>query len=371
MRFQIGVIAAFLFITVGSMLSCIDQVDAEYDYLDNVLFIDAYALTETGTSSVTINRSYWDDRIYSVRSVTNAQVSLENITAGLMVDFVESGPGVYICPPDFATNEGEVWKLHIILEDGKKFESKQETVIPAIPIDEIEAAYSPEITYDNDLDKFVPGHRVNVSWQDPEGVENYYIWKYRTFEPLFVCKTCIRGTYRNGACQTSTASFGPPYYDYLCDPRCWQIKYETQSIIFEDRLSDGAAIENRQIAILPFNRRPDILIEVQQLSVSKSNYEYFKIINDQLSASGGLNAPPPSPLLGNLFNPDDSSEFVLGQFTVAGVSAKSIFIDRSMITENPVRPDNPIILEPCLTCPKSFPCEEGRNRTSIEPEGWQ
>lgn len=110
---------------------------------------------------------------------------------------------------------------------------------------------------------------------------------------------------------------------------------------------------------------------MQQLSLNKSTYDYFKIINDQVNANGGLNAPPPAPLLGNLFNPNDPNEIVLGQFTTAGVSTKSIFIDRSTIIENPIRPDDAIILETCIPCPTSFPCEESLTRTSKKPEGWE
>ena len=92
---------------------------------------------------------------------------------------------------------------------------------------------------------------------------------------------------------------------------------------------------------------------------------------DQVSASGGLNAPPAAPLLGNIFNPDDPSEIVLGNFTAAGVSSKSIFIDRSPLLELPIRPDDNLILETCIPCPTSYPCMETFNRTSVEPTGWQ
>ena len=133
--------------------------------------------------------------------------------------------------------------MYIELEDGRSFESKPETVIGAIPIDEIKANYSPEVIFDDFRGEFVPGHRVNIDWQDPAGEENYYLWKYRTFEPLFVCRTCVDGRLRNGECGPLTTNFGPPYYNYLCDPVCWQIKYEEKTVIFEDRLSDGAAIK--------------------------------------------------------------------------------------------------------------------------------
>ena len=371
MNIRISISVSFFLIISVCFHSCVEQVDAEYSYQDNVIFIDAYALTEAGASTVTINRSRWDERFYSVEIITNAIVKIENVNTGEVVDFSFDDSGVYVCPSNFTAKEGEVWKLFIELEDGKRIESKEEEVIAPVPIDEIKFEYSPEVTYDIDLEKFVPGHRILIDWQDPLGKENYYLWKYKTFEPLYVCKTCIKGIYRNGECQLSTFNFGPPYHNYLCDPVCWQIKFEEKSIIFEDRLSDGIAIKNREVAILPFYRRPDILIEVQQLALNKSTYDYFKIINDQVNASGGLNAPPPAPLLGNLFNPIDPSEFILGQFTTAGVSSKSIFIDRSLIPENPFRIDDPIILEGCPSCPKSFPCEESLTRTSIKPQGWQ
>lgn len=371
MELRTIVLIFFLMVIAASFPSCVDQVDAEYSYQDNLIFIDAYALTELGTSSVTISRSNWDERFYSVKYVPNASVEIENVNTGEVIDFFENSSGVYICPPDFAVEEGEVWKLFIELEDGRMFESKSETVQAVIPIDEIKYEYSAEIKYDDFREKFVPGHRVSIDWQDIEGEENFYLWKYKIYEPLFVCKTCTKGIYRDDACQPSTFSFGPAYTNYLCDPECWQIKYEEEPIIFEDRLSDGAIIKDREIVILPFNRRPDILIEVQQLSLNESTYNYFKIINDQVSANAGLNAPPPAPLLGNLFNPNDPSEFVLGQFTTAGVSSKSLFIDRSTISEDPFRPDDPIILENCPSCPQSYPCEESLTRTGIEPEGWQ
>jgi len=66
-----------------SIPGCIDLVDAEYDYQDNIIFIDAYALTEAGTSTVTISQSNWDGVNYSVRFVPNAKVQFENIDTEL------------------------------------------------------------------------------------------------------------------------------------------------------------------------------------------------------------------------------------------------------------------------------------------------
>ena len=368
---KISVFVITLFFLLPFYQSCIEPVDGEFDLQAGLIFIDGFALTEMGLSTVTITESVFEFQTYKVINVPSAIVKIENINSGETVDFAEDASGIYTCPPDFAAEPGEVWKLLVEFENGKKVESKPQTVVEAVPIAAVNVEYAPDIEFNADFGEFVPGHRVSIDWQDPAGEENFYLWKYRTFEPLFVCRTCEnRSVLRNGECQPTGQSFGPQYYNYLCNPQCWQIKFGNELPIFEDRLEDGVNIQDREIIILPFYRRPDILIEIQQFSLDKDAFEYFKVISDQVSESGGLNAPPPAALLGNLFNPDDSSDLILGQFTTAGVSTKSLYIDRALISESPIRPDDPIIIEPCATCPTQYPCMESAFRTAVKPDGW-
>ncbi len=349
---------------------CVDPVTPEYDFQDDLLFIDAFALSEPGFSSVSIKKSFYDQRDYRSENVSNAVVQLKNPGTGAMVEFVEESPGVYAGPPDFTVGAGEVWKLYITLQDGRRVESKPDTVAPSVAIDSVGVAFSPEVKFDIGFDRYIPGHSVRLTWQDPPGQPNYYLWKYRTYEPQLVCKTCIRGIYRDGRCQALTSGFIPPYYDYLCDPACWLIRYGEELPTFDDRLSDGAQIVGREIAVLPYYRRQDVLIQIQQLSLSESSYAYYQVINNLISESSGLNAPPPAALLGNLFNPDDPDEFILGQFSAAAISTRNVYIDRSDLPGVPLTPDPIIRTETCIGCPVSYPCEESRFRTSTKPAGW-
>ncbi len=351
--------------------SCVEQVDAEFDLQADIIFIDGYVLTEPGTSSVTISKStFVNQTTYKVENISNASVKIENLNTGEIIAFTEDVLGTYGCPSNFAASTGEEWKLNIELEDGKKIESTSQTITSPISIDNVRAEYSPEIEFNAQYDRLVPGHRLSIDFQDPAGEENFYLWKYRAFEPLFVCKTCKRGVLRNGECEPTGLNWGPAYYNYVCLPDCWQKNLGTELPVFHDRLEDGATITDREIAILPYYRNPSILIEIQQFSLNESAYEYFKVINSQVSESGGLNAPPPAALLGNLSNPDDASDLILGNFTAAGISTKRLFIDRSQIMESPLTQNDPIILETCPTCPTSYPCEESFSRTPVKPDGW-
>ncbi len=361
----------FLLSISSTFQSCVDPIEPEFDYLDNLIFIDAYALTEPGISSATIKRSVFALERYSLESVSNAQVKLENVDTGEFVEFTEDEFGTYACPPDFASVEGERWKFYATLADGRKIESKIETVTEAVAIDQLKADFSDEVRYDATSNEFQAGHSVKVDWKDPAGTKNFYLWKHRTFEPLTVCKTCVRGVCRNGVCvEANIPPWAPQYYDYLCETDCWMIRYGDQLPIFSDRLSDGTEIIAREIAAVPYFRAQDVLVEVQQLTLNESSYDYFKIINQLVSENSGLNAPPPSALIGNLISPDDEEEVILGQFTAAGVSTKRIFIDRSNILASPVDPDPNIRLEDCAMFPCSYPCEDSFFRTGTKPEGW-
>ncbi len=354
--------------------SCVDPVEPEFDFEDEIIFIDAFALTEKGLSSVSIKRSIFENERYRTETIRGAVVKFENTNSGEIIDLYQDINGVYFSPIDFAVRPGESWKLQVTLLDGRRYESAPEKVTEAVPIEKVTAEYSDEIVFDIGFDRFIPGHQIFIEWNDPEDEQNFYLWKTRSFEILNVCQSCDRSHLRGGVCTDITSGAIPPYYDYLCDTTCWKIRYGEALEIFDDRFSNGTTVTNRPITILPYFRSEDILIEVQQLSLTSSAYQYFEVIKNITTESGGLNAPPPAALLGNLFNPDDPNDPVLGQFTATSVATKSLYIDRSDISEPPLTPDRNIRLENCIICPDSliyFPCMENQFRTSIKPEGWQ
>lgn len=351
------------------MHSCVDPVEPAFEFKDGLIFVNAFALSKKGTSTVKIQKSVIENNRFRLKTIHNATVHFENINTNESILLTQDDEGIYIPPHDFSVATDESWKLKILLPDGRRIESADETVTSAVPIQNISATYDDEVIYDEGYERFLPGHKIFIEWTDPADEDNFYLWQTRSFETLHVCTTCERSHLRDGECTDFPAA--PPYLDYLCDTMCWQIRHGEGLQIFEDRFANGTTISDKEIAILPYYRPEDILIEVQQLALSPSSYQYFKVINDVTLESGGLNAPPPSALLGNLFNPDDTNEPILGQFTATMVATKSLFIDRSNISATPVTPDHNIRVETCFMCPNFAPCEEGRFRTSIKPEGWQ
>jgi hypothetical protein len=148
------------------------------------------------------------------------------------------------------------------------------------------------------------------------------------------------------------------------------IRYGSSVPAFSDQFVDGTRVEDQEIADVIFYRKENILIEIQQLSVTESSYNYYKTINDLVEESGGLNAPTPAALLGNIACTSNPEEIVIGNFTAAPVSTKRVFLERKQFN-SPVDPDPFIHLESCIPCPRAYPCEEGENRTGVTPIGWE
>lgn len=358
--------------------SCIDPVTPEFEFQEGLIFVEGFASTEADASFVIINQSAIEFGVYVVNAIEGALVTFENVNNGQEV-FLTEFDEVYLPPADFKAAPGESWKLKIQLSDGRKFESTPELVLEPVQITGLEAVYKQDLEFREIYGgKFVPGHEALVSFEDPADSENYYYWTYRTYENLEFCEKCYGAVFRDGECVTLGNSLaGYPYFDYPCESACWKIRFPESIAIFDDKFSNGKSISRLSIGNLLLYTKENMVLEVQQLALTPAAHQYYKVLKDIVDNNSGLNAPPPAALVGNLFNPDDTEDFVFGRFTAAATSTAAVFIDRSGITDEPLESREPIILEPGpgspLPPPPTFsaPCSETRFRTAIRPELWQ
>ena len=366
----------FLYIVVLLLLGCVDPIAPEFEYKEGLIFIDAFAATSEGASFVNVSESVLNRDRFSNVFIKGAEVSFINTNTGTRVMLVEQ-EDIYVPPSNFVASAGESWELEVNLADGRHYQSLSETVLEPVAINDINATYKPELLFREASEGFVPGHSVSVSLNDPSDRENYYYWRFRSFEELTLCKICENGILRNGICEENPqGSNRSPFYTYFCDSECWQIRFNENVKIFADDFTNGTTINQLPIADVLLYTKADILIEVQQFSLSIAAYKYYKTLKDIIDNNGGFNAPPPAALIGNMFNPNDSEEFVLGRFTAASSSIASVFIDRSDISEALI--EGSIIIQtetsppvfPELSLVYTAPCVESRFRTGIRPEGW-
>lgn len=355
------------------MTSCIDPVEPEFEFEENLVFIEGLVSTKVGASFVALNISLFEFGKYRTVPVEGATIDFENLDTGQKV-LLRMADVQYVPSEDFLVKVGETWKLNIQLPNGKKYTSPPERVPPVVPINELDVTYETELEY-RELQggRFIPGHSMYVSFDDPPDQENYYYWTYRTLEDVDICQTCFDGqVFREGKC--IDYSIFSPRQDYICEVPCWRIRYPEKITIYADEFSNGKNVSKLPIGNLPLYNYENMVVEVQQFSINRKAYEYYMVVKDLTENNRGINAPPPAALVGNMFNPDDKEDFVLGQFTVASASMVSSFIERRAITERILEPVQPRILEDSLSAPMPIvifaPCKESRFRTAIPPSGW-
>lgn len=373
-------ILLFLFIA-----ACVDPARPEYKFYDKLLYIEAFASTTENASSVVIYQSNVDYVNFRNDLIEDAEVHFDHVDTGERVTLIFDGDRYYP-PTDFRVSTGESWRLSVVLSDGRKYTSEVETVAQPVPINGLSASFDNDLVYLESEDRFVPGHTITVDFDDPQGPD-YYLWDFRSFEKNEFCAYCEEGVYRNGEC---IPNYQFPHrrdyhYDYFCETSdCWRIRYNDRFSLFSDELSDGLSQQGLPVADVVLYTRENILVEVQQFAISKAAYDYYDVINDIIDKSGGLNSPPPSAFIGNLVNPEDEEDLVLGRFTAAAAAIERIFIYREDVEGVALESSHPLNVEQCVeVCPVdhcieggpckrsiSAPCVEGRFRTGIRPEGW-
>ncbi len=359
------------------LVSCTDPIRPEFEFRENLVYIESLASTTIGASYANITKSIIEFGVYKNAFVEDASVMFVNIDTGASIPLTLDN-GLYIPSNDFAVQKGETFKLRVQLADGTIYESENETAVDLVPVDAIETSYSPETYFSPEYDRFVPGHIISVSFTDPPLQRNYYYWRFRSYEKLINCRVCYSGYLRNGECQGGSPNIidaFKPYYTYTCESDCWRIRYGNRIKIFSDKFTDGIGTTNLPVAEVLLHTKRNILVELQQFSISEEAYEYYRTLKDIIDNNSGFNAPLPAALVGNMYNPVDSDEFVLGRFTVAASTTSSIWIDRTFIEEVPLELELSSQPEGSLgpTPPPQVytaPCIENRYRTGVRPLGW-
>jgi hypothetical protein len=353
--------------------SCVDPVSPGFEYREGLVYIDALAASSPGASYVNIWETTNDFGIDGNKFVSGASVFFMNTATAQTISLTESDES-YVTPEDFVVVPGETWELRVILSNGTEYYSEPETVLNPVPTDAMKVTYHSELLYSGEFEGFIPGHRLYIDLHDPAGEENFYYWRFRSFEKLSICKICYNSINRGGDC--IAWNNGPPlmpYYVYYCEPECWRIRYAEEISIYSDRFTNGKNIQSLPVATVPLHTRENIVVELQQFSVSEAAHSYLKTLKDLIDNNSGLNAPLPAALIGNLYNPTNREEFVLGRFTAAATSVTPVYIERMLIPEEPLDMEvYPVVEGPEAPDFHVFTatCSEGRFRTAVKPPYW-
>ena len=195
LRYKINItsiLISFLFVFLNS---CQDVIDIDVPTSDPKLVIDASIDWEKETSGVTqeiflsTSTSYFENNINSI--VTGAQVKITNDLTGSEFVFLDQNNGKYITN-EFIPEINSTYTLEIEYNNEIYKATEQMKSVPEIE----------EITQSSNSIFDLEVIDLNVSFNDPENEQNFYLFEYFEEEDMFPELLDVKDEFFNGNLMT-------------------------------------------------------------------------------------------------------------------------------------------------------------------------
>ncbi|WP_460910876.1 DUF4249 domain-containing protein [Spirosoma areae] len=329
---------------VALFIGCVDTFNPTFRPNTDLIVVNGIVtdLNERQTISLSRTRSSLDSNISTPLQRATVMVVVDGATT---LPLLEIEPGTYGFPTGFRGKVGQTYQLRFTTEPGVSYQSSVETMLPVPPILKAYDQFNLQGVKPTAGSAPIPSNDIYIDFQDPAGERNFYFWRWRLYESQVWCATCEQGRYQiqdigpvgSGplnvlGCVRDTTLGLYNLFDYPCRGLCWDIFYSTDTDVFTDVYSNGALQVGHKVASIPIYQRDPALLVIEQLSVSVNAYRYYKLFTDQTQNTGTLADSPPAPTSGNVTNPDNPSESVVGYFSAASVAVKRYRINRNNVT---------------------------------------
>jgi hypothetical protein len=307
---------SLLFFLLVIFNSCIFDFDPPSKDYENLLVVEALLHNGEEAFVVKLSRSIPIDTAGLIPE-RDALVSIADNT-GNIFELTEYSPGQYFSSPDFRGQAGKMYQLHIQTAQGRRYESDSVLMRETPPIDSVYYKYEERVTAKS-LDK-VPGLQIYLTTHDQQNNTWYYRWEYEETWEFRSLYNSLQ-IWNDGLIEERVEQIH----------RCWKHNSSTNVLVSSSKNLDKDIIS--EFPVLYVSNSTDRLgvkysILVKQYALNEKSYNYWKEqenINENL---GTLFDPQPYVIKGNIYNPEDENEIVLGFFDASSVQEKRIYIKK-------------------------------------------
>jgi hypothetical protein len=299
-----------------TVCTCIDPYSPNLNGFKSFLVVDALLTNENRTYYVKLSRTK-EVQNEEPDMVYGASVSIKN-KGGNNILLQEISAGIYIT--DSLTFKGEIgnsYTLNIKTGEGTEYESESCLMYPVQQIDTIYYSKDQEII--NNGSETNDGIRIFVDSKNGEG-SKYFRWVYNEWWKFSVPY--------------------PKQYDYinkndiptvsLVKKTCWNSNNSDEIIIKSAESRQIDRIEKEPVLFIASGKSDRLLIQyciqVRQLSLSKSEFEFWDQMNQIHDTGGDIFEKQPFSIVSNIHNINNPDEPVLGYFQVSAVDQKKVYI---------------------------------------------
>jgi Domain of unknown function (DUF4249) len=360
-----------IFLLLLASGSCIDRIEiAIPDGNVSQLVVDGVITDEPGPYTIKLSfSSRIDGFLQRSRPFTAKRVIIFD-NAGNTEELGPIDAGVYQTKQDGIRGVvGREYSLRIETLDGKVYESIPDKMNP---VGEVDSIYY-EFNVFQPIDR--PTEFGLTIFADAKGVpksDNLFRWKF------------------TGIFETNT---NPELHRIPCGPapcgcpdprpctfdiggcsccKCWATQHETQPHISDNQFVQGGIFKKISLEKIPleyFSFQIKYRIEVRQMSLSRTAFDYWKTIQNQKEGAASLFQPPTGRARTNIFQKNGTNE-VQGIFYASAVNKKQLYLTNKEIVKEWKRLEIPVLW--CMVgimpedCRIAFP-----NSTTERPEDWK
>lgn len=319
----------FTYILIAGILAwfgCVDPVNLTVQADELPILIEGLITDLNGPDTIKITKAYPVDGNYHYRvGIVGAFVTLSD-DAGSLDTLIDINSGYYVTPSITGT-VGRTYKLSGKLPDGTTFESTLERMAPAGTIDSV--FY--ELTSRANKETGVEENGINIyvdATADPSSSLNLR-WKFNGTYSLHTDPSLI--TLPNPCLAPVCPPIPLPCATncQCCD--CYASLYEGMPILYDTRTQGSTVIFRKFIQYIPVNNltfNKKLRVEIVQMDVSKTVYDFYFAIKRQIEGGSNLFQPPFFELPGNVVAKSGNTK-VVGIFSAAAQKRKAIFILRN------------------------------------------
>lgn len=329
---------AYLFLLTFLLLtSCIEEIKLNIDTDQQKIVVDGLIADSLQVYTIKVNYS----AVIGVGTddlktpVTGASVRVLDDSDGIY-EFSETAPGTYT---RFMRGEvGKAYHVEVKTTDGKTILSHPAVLAQAPPLLPPTFRVTEKLTISQSGRNLYSKELFMAMNTDVSGMAQRPFLRWRAF-----------GEYE----------FGEDYPGIINRKNC----YVKNNVDFNNiRIFDTHDLAGGVLRDEPFlNAKYDYRFSVMycyhlfQYSISEEEYRYWRNVQDIVNIDGSLFDPPPGTVRGNLYNPDDPEDFILGYFSVAGVFYKRQFVNAILLNSSATPRCNtwpPGQYEECYDCLK-------------------
>jgi hypothetical protein len=356
--------------------ACVDPIQFTATDPGNITILEGTITTDPGPYVILISRGLRLDSDSTINAPVPGAVITLHSDKGETESFAEVEPGVYHTGGAILGTIGTTYHITLKMPDGATFESEPETILPSGEVTDIryqyeartvQKSYGPQaadvfnIYVDATAGPLDPGETSFVRWRfsglyvtatNPEK-HTTYLQGFLRFKTPWPC---------SGWVVDPGAGGGVLRQDSECTCcRCWIQQYESLPRLSDTDLVEGGEFRNIKVGEVPITRMTfyeKYRVSIDQMTISKNAFNFFKIIRTQKEGASNLFQPPPGKITGNI-KPVNADYNIAGMFWGASVHRKSIYIHET---------DLPYLL-PVDTIP--LPCNYAYANASItKPGDW-